>query len=72
MGILDLPPVQTDFSRPAWPMPSPEELSRYTAFQRMCLKNMLGERLRRHPPPTPEEILGIRELASQWGDPTPS
>jgi len=67
MDIQDLPLTQTGVSPSALRMLSPDELSQYTAPQRKYLQNMLGERLRRQPPPTPEEILGIRELASQWG-----
>ena len=69
METLDLPPTQTGVFPSALRLLSPDELRQYTAPQRKFLQNMLGERLRRRPPPTPEEILSIRELASQWGAP---
>ena len=73
MEILDLPTAQTGFSASVAPehatMLSPDELRQYSSPQQKILKNMLGERLRRQPPPTPAEILGIRELARLWGEP---
>lgn len=44
---------------------SPDELRQLAPTQRVLLTNMLVERMRRHPPPTPEEIQGIQELAAQ-------
>ena len=73
METIALPPAQTGSSTAAPPVSaarlSPEDLRQYSPPQQKFLINMLGERLRRQPPPTPAEILGIRELASLWGEP---
>jgi hypothetical protein len=44
---------------------SREELEQITLPQRVSLSNMLAERLRRAPAPTPQEIQGIRQLATR-------
>lgn len=71
METSDLSTVQSGSSalaRPVHgPMLSPDDLRQYSPPQQKVLINMLGERLRRQPPPTSAEILGIRELASLWG-----
>ena len=65
MTTQDLSPAQAEFTGSALRLFTDDELRQITPAQRLALNNMLGERLRRNPPPTPAEVQGIKQLADQ-------
>lgn len=66
MSYLDPPVYPVAAGGSVFQMLSTDELREIPAPQRVVLRNMLAERLRRQPPPSAEEIQGIKDLAAQF------
>lgn len=67
MGTMDLPNKPTGSSSTSLSTLTSASDSPISSAQLLALQNMLGERLRRQPPPTAEEIEGIKDLAMLSG-----